>query len=80
MAAQGAKSLIFLSRSNKYSEAVKIMVSELERLGCDAHIFACDLVDRCRLRTVLDDCHRILPPIKGCIQCSMVLKVCQALQ
>lgn len=80
MAARGAKNLIFLSRSNKVTEAVTKMISELNKLGCNVHIFGCDLVDRSRLRTVLDDCHQILPPIKGCIQCSMVLQVCHSLQ
>lgn len=76
MAARGAKNLIFLSRSKKVTESTLKMVADLKKLECNVYVFGCDLIDRSRLRTVLAECHRTLPPIKGCIQCSMVLQVC----
>lgn len=79
MATRGAKNLIFLSRSNVISEAATRMISDLDDMGCMAHVINCDIADRLQLEEVFRDCDRNLPPIKGCIQCSMVLQVCQVL-
>ncbi len=75
MAARDAKNLIFLSRSGNFTEAVQEMRTELELKGCGCHIFTCDVTDRPRLAAVLEECKNSLPPIKGCIQASMILKV-----
>jgi NADPH:quinone reductase-like Zn-dependent oxidoreductase/SAM-dependent methyltransferase len=75
MAARGAKNLIFLSRSGQVTEPVGEMITDLKRNGCNAHIFSCDVADADRLRTVVTECSTSLPPIKGCIQGSMVLRV-----
>jgi short-subunit dehydrogenase len=47
---------------------------ELEEQGVTVSVFACDISDKNRLAAVLKDCEEKLPPIKGCIQASMVLK------
>ncbi|KAJ5088039.1 hypothetical protein N7456_011655 [Penicillium angulare] len=74
MASQGAKSLIFLSRSGTITDDVRTMMTSLENMGCRASVFACDIADVSRLRAVVEECSTLLPPIKGCIQASMVLK------
>ncbi|OAX79463.1 hypothetical protein ACJ72_06218 [Emergomyces africanus] len=74
MVSRGAKHLIFLSRSGKITQPVQDMVSELEAKGCESRIFTCDVSDVSRLQSVVEECQQILPPIKGCIQGSMVLK------
>ncbi|KAJ5102991.1 Acyl transferase/acyl hydrolase/lysophospholipase [Penicillium argentinense] len=74
MAKRGAKSLIFLSRTGRCNGPVNEMVADLKAMGCSAHIFACNILDRTRLRAVVGACYSRLPPIKGCIQGSMVLQ------
>ena len=75
MASRGARHLIFLSRTGKITLPVQDMISSLEIKGCETRIFACDVTDIAALRSVFEECRQTLPPVKGCIQCSMVLKV-----
>lgn len=75
MASRGARSLIFLSRSGRITEAVEEMLSDLKGVGCDARILTCDVADADRLKAVVAECSASMPPIKGCIQGSMVLQV-----
>lgn len=75
LVSRGAKNLIFLSRTGKVTEPVQDMISSLDVKGCRVKIFACDVSDINSLRSVLEECQQSLPPIKGCIQLSMVLKV-----
>ncbi|KAJ5310606.1 uncharacterized protein N7443_003067 [Penicillium atrosanguineum] len=74
MASRGAQNLIFLSRTGTVTESVEEMIADLKILGCNTHIFACDVADADRLRAVVDECSLTLPPIKGCFQGSMVLR------
>ncbi|CAG8944284.1 unnamed protein product [Penicillium salamii] len=75
MASHGAKQLIFLSRSRPVeSEAVKQLLDDLESTGCRAKTLICDIADSVAVKQVLGECATSLPPIKGCIQCAMVLK------
>lgn len=75
MASRGARHLIFLSRSGRITEAVEEMVKDLEGKGCRVRIFTCDVSDKDRLRSVIDECAASMRPIKGCIQGAMTLKV-----
>ncbi|PGH30586.1 hypothetical protein GX50_06669 [[Emmonsia] crescens] len=74
MVSRGARNLIFLSRSGTITQPVQEMVSALEAKGCKIRIFTCDVSDLSRLQSVVDECQQTLPPIKGCIQGSMVLR------
>ncbi|KAJ6105499.1 Acyl transferase/acyl hydrolase/lysophospholipase [Penicillium capsulatum] len=74
MASRGARSLIFLSRSGRVTEAVKEMIRDLKTFDCNAHIFKCDVSDASNLQAVIAECSISMPPIKGCIQGSMVLQ------
>ncbi|KAI3395544.1 hypothetical protein diail_1206 [Diaporthe ilicicola] len=74
MAGRGAKNLILLSRRGPVQDAAKQLVKELE-LTCDKIATpACDVTDSEALREVIDKCLTTMPPVKGCIQGSMVLK------
>lgn len=75
MAARGAKSLVFLSRSGRVSPPVTEMLDDLKGEGCRARIFICDVANADHVKSVIEDCAASLPPIKGCIQCSMTLRV-----
>ena len=78
MASRGAKNLIFLSRSGRITESVQEMITQLKEIGCSVHIFTCDVANADRLRAVIEACSGSLPPIKGCIQGSMVLQVSES--
>ena len=73
---RGARYLILLSRSKPtaYSPAVEAFIKDLK--ACGVHIYAppCDVADLKALQDCLAVCASTMPPIKGCIQASMVLK------
>jgi hypothetical protein len=77
MAVHGAKHLVFLSRSDhSESENIRGLIKDLQESGCEATMISCDISNKNSLEEAfllhLNSC----PPIKGCIQCAMVLKVC----
>lgn len=75
MASKGAKYLILLSRSGAHSaEAIKL-IEELQSKGVHVEAPACDVADVKSLASVLKEVRQVMPPIKGCIQAAMVLKV-----
>lgn len=75
MASRGAKHIVFLSRTGNVNEPVQKMIDDLKSKGCEAHIFACDVSNSERVKAVVEEVTRTLPPIKGCVQGSMVLRV-----
>jgi len=74
MVSRGAKNLIFLARSGGESDTAQSLVRELGAANCKAYIFACDVTDKAALSATIETCKASLPPIKGCVQGSMVLK------
>ena len=75
MASKGAQHLVFLSRTGRITESVQQMINVLQGSGCYAHIYACDVTDPKQVHKVIEEVTNTLPPIKGCIQGSMVLRV-----
>ncbi|KAK7734711.1 Type I Iterative PKS [Cytospora paraplurivora] len=74
LASRGAKNLILLSRRGPVQAAAKELVKELEATCERVATPACDVTDSAGLREVIEECSRSMPPIRGCIQGSMVLK------
>lgn len=72
---QGARYLILLSRSGPSTAKALELLSELKEKGAYIEAPCCDISNEESLRAVLGSCSARLPPIKGCIQASMVLKV-----
>lgn len=75
MVSRGARNLILLSRSGPRNEASKLLVTELESQGVQVLTPSCDVSEKEKLAAVLEECAELTPPIRGCIQGSMVLKV-----
>ena len=75
MATRNAKHLILLSRSGPRGEAAISLLQELETKGVEVVAPSCDVSDERALVATLQQFSKRLPPIKGCIQGSMVLKV-----
>lgn len=75
MMSRGAKFLLILSRSGPCGEASSSLLVDLKAKGLNVVAVPCDISDRRALSSVITRHARDLPPIKGCIQGSMVLKV-----
>lgn len=75
MVSRNARNLILLSRSASQSETSRILVEEMESQGINLAIPSCDVSDKEALTLVLRECYKTMPPVKGCIQGAMVLKV-----
>ncbi|PKY05111.1 KR-domain-containing protein [Aspergillus campestris IBT 28561] len=70
---RGARNLILLSRSGDKNPYARDFVAELQEQGTSAVTPACNIADRASLAAVLESCTADMPPIKGCIQASMVV-------
>lgn len=75
MVSRGAKYLIILSRSGASNAASIELVEELAANGVVVKAPRCDVSDAEALKRTLDNCiAEGMPPVKGCIQASMVLR------
>lgn len=74
MVSRGAKNLAILSRSGAKNQSAIRLVEELEAKGCRVVSPVCDVSNRDAVLKALESC-KSLPPIKGCIQGAMHLKV-----
>ncbi|KAL7935483.1 fatty acid synthase S-acetyltransferase [Trichoderma chlorosporum] len=75
MASCGARFLIILSRSGPSNAESRDLVKELESSGVTIKCPKCDISNAGALQRALDEClAQGMPPVKGCIQASMVLR------
>ncbi|KAI1800249.1 hypothetical protein F4811DRAFT_556979 [Daldinia bambusicola] len=74
MARNGAKHLVLLSRSGVKSPAAKDLVSKLENNGVVVYAPRCDISDPAAVQSMVDYAQANMPPIRGCIQGSMVVE------
>ena len=74
MASRGAKHLILLSRSGTQAEAAKSLVAKLQAMGVEVATPQCDVASSDSLSAALLGCTDSMPPIKGCLQATMVLR------
>lgn len=76
MVQRGARHLILLSRSGPQTEAAHILLGELQDQGVEVEVPVANIADGPLLQTKLGELSQRMPPIKGCIQSSMVLADC----
>lgn len=76
MVCQGAKHLVFLSRSGDKKSEAKETIRDLKNQGASVAAYSCDIADMGEVQSVLNQCAKEFPPIRGAIQGAMVLKVC----
>jgi NADPH:quinone reductase-like Zn-dependent oxidoreductase/SAM-dependent methyltransferase len=74
MTTRGARNLLLLSRSTVKEAQAESFMLEMESRCVRIEAARCDISSREQLQDILDSTD--LPPIRGCIQASMVLKVC----
>ena len=75
MVSRGSKNLILLSRSGPRTDAARDMLTEMRENGVRVEVPSCDVTDQYALQTTIAECSEKMPPIKGCVQGSMVLNV-----
>lgn len=75
MMGRGAKYILLLSRSGAKDEVAIALLEELEENKVQVAAPACDISNEDTLISVLRELTKGFPPIKGCIQGSMVLRV-----
>lgn len=74
MVARGARNLILLSRSG--GEKFPDFLESLRIQGVHVETPACDVSSRESLQWTLSNVEKKMPPIKGCINAAVVIKVC----
>ena len=75
MAQRGAKHLVLLSRSGPKDQDAQSFLDELKSSGVAVKAPKCDITDETSLKLILEACAADMPPIKGCIQGTSVLRV-----
>ena len=75
MADRGAHHFLVLSRSGDTRATAKDLIREMHGKGVQVIGVACDITRERSVVSALEDSAHQLPPIRGCIQASMVLKV-----
>ena len=74
MVDRNAKHLILLARTSVRRKVAQELLDELRACAVDVASPTCDIADEQALALALESC-RNMPPIKGCIQGTMALKV-----
>ncbi len=75
MVGRGARNLILLSRSGPKNDNAISLLKELNAVGARIEAPVCDVTKSDSVSSVLMQCGHTMPPIKGCIQASLVVKV-----
>lgn len=70
----GARHICFLSRSSTASQDTEAFLDDLQKRQVSVSAYKCDISDMRSLRAALQQCRQEHPPIKGIIQCAMVLR------
>ena len=70
----GAKNLCFLSRSGVVSDSARRLIKHLTDKKVHVRAYCCDIADPKALSGALRQCSLELPPIRGIVQCAMLLR------
>ncbi|KAL9945874.1 Type I Polyketide synthase [Verticillium nonalfalfae] len=73
MAQNDAGHVVLVSRSGSNAKTDDL-AQELASLGCKIHVRACDITDPASVDSLVQDCLATLPPIRGVIHSTMVLR------
>ena len=75
MASRGARNFILLSRSGAKGKEAIDLIEELKSRGVKIAAPPCDVSIEDEVSATLEKYRYTMPPVRGCIQASMVLKV-----
>lgn len=73
-----ARHFVLLSRSGAKDAAAIDLIEEMKLRHVKIATPPCDISVEDAVLKTLEECKRTMPPIKGCIQASMVLKVAKS--
>ena len=73
LAGLGAGHLVLLGRRGLATPGIAEAVAELEALGAQVHVYACDVTQREQLAAVMAEVRHDLPPLRGVLHAAMVL-------
>ncbi|PGH16655.1 hypothetical protein AJ80_05157 [Polytolypa hystricis UAMH7299] len=74
MVDHGAKSIVLLSRRGLGDAGKQDLQRKFAPAGAKVAVFSCDITNLASLKETISTCARSMPPIKGVIQASMVLR------
>ncbi|KAK1573694.1 mycocerosic acid synthase [Colletotrichum navitas] len=74
MAQQGARNMIVTSRKGPVDESAKALIAELQSNGVNIVTPCCDITDKKALEEAIVLALSNMPPVRGCIQASTVLR------
>ncbi|KAJ8066800.1 hypothetical protein OCU04_004187 [Sclerotinia nivalis] len=74
MVGRGARNLILLSRSGPRTNAAYKLLEEIQSQGVRVETPACDITKTELMRRTIKSLSSIMPPIKGCLQASLIAK------
>ncbi|KAL8891066.1 MAG: hypothetical protein Q9215_001837 [Flavoplaca cf. flavocitrina] len=75
MVGRHARHFLLLSRSGTDNNAAaRELIAAMKARGTSILAPRCDITDEYAVKRILEECKQTMPPIKGCIQASMVLK------
>jgi NADPH:quinone reductase-like Zn-dependent oxidoreductase len=75
MVRKGARHIALMARSKIRDPETISFLDDLREKGAQVVAYPCDVSDAVRLRTVLSEIERTMPPVRGCVQAAMVLRV-----
>lgn len=75
MVAKGARTIVLVSRSGSVTGRVKELVDELEAVGANIVVRPCNVVNKAEVEELIKTGLEGLPPIRGVVHGTMVLKV-----
>lgn len=76
MVQQGARHIVFTSRSGATKPEAQKLIAQLEEMGAKTMAFACDISIASELKRILAVVKEEFPPVRGVITCAMQLQVC----
>ena len=75
MVERGARSLLLLLPAGPEQSSLQEIIDNFTSRGVKITTRPCDEFNAVSLEQVIADCSTTLPPIKGCVQCTVVKKV-----
>ena len=77
MVDRGARYLVLLSCTGLRNESAVAFQAELEHKSVCVKTPVCDVSDETALKRALEQCTEVMPPIKGCVQATAIIRVSQ---
>lgn len=78
MVAKGARTIVLVSRSGSMSGRVKELADEVATVGAKIIVRRCNVVNKAEVDELINSGLSDLPPVRGVVHGTMVLRVCRS--